>query len=174
MKKIISFITIIFALMGIVVFGEGHTQLLSQIVDYNFFVDNKDTAKILESPLISINDTTYLSVRDAGKIFNKEVTWNGEKQLISMRSLENEMDKIITKTDTAWTIGKAVAKEQFSELITENTKYALLKAETTHDNYTYYFYICFNAPNAEDNTEEVWDNADRTINIHPTGRITIN
>ena len=92
----------------------------AQIVNHQlelYKVRNKE----LINPLLSYNDTTYISIRDMANLFHRRVYWRDKDKSISLYADHEEEHYNIKNPETALAIGKAILYEYFGENINENS-----------------------------------------------------
>lgn len=137
------------------------------IVNYRILLDGNFVDKTLDDPLFSYNDKTYLSIRDAGKLFHKDVKWTESAELITLS--EKKPEKLFVATgQTALTIGKTLAEEHFPDRICSNTRYAVSKMsnEIAGGDTEYSVYVVFDGQgHSEDEIEYIHENVDIKISM---------
>ncbi len=78
---------------------------------------------ILEHPLISYNDHTYMSVRDIGKVFFRNVEWYESHNEIQLQACKGQ--GLLKKTETALKIGRAISEDMYHDKITDDTFFSV-------------------------------------------------
>ena len=92
-------------------------------VDYKLFY-GRERNNDLKHRLLSFNDTTYMSVRDAAAMFGREVMWNPDNKEINIVERYKKED-IIANKETALTMGKALLKEYFADEVKDESVYGV-------------------------------------------------
>lgn len=113
MKKIIVFLLMIFLLILTNTFA---ANINVDIVQRNILYNGKRVNT--EYPILSYDDTTYISLRDVAKMVSKNIRWDGKYNEVSFDSLK--IDSIKNK-ETGEMIGKAILKEFYLDKITDRT-----------------------------------------------------
>lgn len=119
----------------------------------------------LYSPLINVDGSTYMSVRDFGRYSNMDVLWNETNNKITMQS----NNSISIKSDTALAIGKALIQDIYKEQLTDSTKYMIIESIANRIEAKPYFtiYACFNPQEEIDNDiNKMYSVADVRIRFH--------
>lgn len=143
-------------------------------VDYPLIYGRERNSELMH-PLLSFNDTTYMSVRDFAKMFGREVIWEEEDKSILIVE-RNEREDIIKDTDTALAMGKAILNEYFGESIGPDAIYSAIYTEGG----LYYMNLWLVSVIYEPDEKEYSDldialEADAHVDIEPTsGRFMIN
>lgn len=103
--KIVSVLSA--AIFMIPVISSAQNELNAIISENNLY--ERFTKVSLEYPLLTYEDTTYMAVRDAGKMFGRDVSWNSDEQSITIES--NHDKRVIDSDETAMVMGKALLLE---------------------------------------------------------------
>lgn len=111
-------------------------DIKAYIVTHEIILENNSVNDILSNPILSYQDTTYLSIRDIAKIFNKQVEWDEGKNKVILNDMnkEEKMQPVIQDSNTALAIGEAIICQFFSEKVCDNTRYNVSKAQADHKN----------------------------------------
>ncbi len=166
MKKIVLAISLVSLLTVSTVFGKAVQEIRGVIVDYTVNIDGGIWNRSLKNPLISYNDTTYVSIRDAMERFDRKVDWDGENEVINI--MANDLNEIIVNNETAMLITQSILKENYSERINETTKYALVSMDADHieSEKIFVLYAVFDGEGYdEDKPKEIVENADIKITL---------
>ncbi len=118
----------------------------------------------LYHPLINVDGSNYMSVRDFGRYFNMDVSWNENNNQITMQSNNH----ISIEGDTALIIGKAIIQDIYKEQLTEDTQYMLIKSIADRIEARPYFtiYVCFDPKAKIDDFNKMYEMADVCIKFH--------
>lgn len=108
-------ITIVTAIVLIaVVSASSFESLTAHVAQFGVFVNGEE--RIFENPIVTINDRTYVPLREIGEVLGMDVEWDGENRKIIINSLqmptaqdeeintlyEFEQDNNIKKWDTLY------------------------------------------------------------------------
>ena len=86
-------ITIVILLVSIsAVFAASLTPLLANIVQYNIVVNGEE--KKFNDPVVTINDRTYIPLREAGEILGMDVEWSEETKTVTMNTKKQQESKL--------------------------------------------------------------------------------
>lgn len=93
MKKIkIIFCFIISAMVcTTIIFANDLNQLVAEVVQYDILINGEE--KEFQLPIVTIDDRTYIPLREAGGIFGMSVDWVEETQTVIMNN-ENHDEKL--------------------------------------------------------------------------------
>ena len=81
MKKSMTYITVLAILvLSFVGFAFSNQELLAQVVSFKVFVNSEE--KTFKKPVVVIDGSTYISLREAGETLGMEVDWDGENDKI--------------------------------------------------------------------------------------------
>ena len=194
MKRNIILSAVLCFVLGVTVFAIETDYIQASIVDYKIFISGAGYINdSLQDSLISYNDRTYISIRDIGNFFNKNVNWDEKDKTISLYPIKNA-PAVIKKPETALTIGKAITEEYCADRIDVNTMYHVGYTKTGLQREDFYcVYVMFNPPKDKEHLSKEYDlvnehsllenndnlyifnNSDVQVEISPTnGSFTIN
>lgn len=115
MRKLLFCVSIILLCISTVITAdEIHTEIIQRNIIYD--------ARLVDTqyPLLSYNDTTYIAVRDVGKLISRKVRQEENYNRICFDSFKIQA---IKNDETGEAIAKAIVKEFYGDKITENTIY---------------------------------------------------
>lgn len=119
----------------------------------------------LYNPLINVDGSTYMSLRDFGRYSNMDVSWNEDNKKITMKSNNH----ISIEKDTALTIGKAIIQDIYRERLTEDTEYVIVEslANRIEAKPCFAIYVCFDPKDAiGEDLNKMYEIADVCIRFH--------
>jgi len=91
-KKTIAALSIIGAIfISLVVFASDINQLIANVVQYKVLVNGEE--KSFTSPIVTINDRTYIPLREVGETLGMDVKWLEENQTILLSQSQSEGNK---------------------------------------------------------------------------------
>jgi len=82
-KRIIIFgivVTISFIALIATVLASNTASLIAQVVQFRVFVNGEE--RTFENPIVTINDRTYIPLREISEVLGMDVVWDGENQKI--------------------------------------------------------------------------------------------
>ena len=129
----------------------------------------------LINPLISYNDTTYISIRDMANFLHRRVYWDDEKNSISLYADHDEEHYNIKNPETALAIGKAILYEYFGEKINENSviRVTFTGSGLWDDNH-WRVSVIYNPERDDIDDEYIVLNSDAYVGINPiTGQFKV-
>lgn len=125
----------------------GKESIQAFIAECKLYYQKGRIDKLLEQPLISYNDYTYISLRDVSRLLSREVCWDAQEDEITLQQADYEQ-YMIQKKETALEIGKAILQEHYTGMVNEGTIYFvgyLVPTASWADNY-YVIDAMFNPP----------------------------
>lgn len=125
MKKIAVCICVFCMLIGTNILA---STIQVDILQRNIIYEGKKVAT--KYPILSYNDTTYISLRDVAKMISKNIRWESKYNKVIFESAKIDA---IKKEETGEAIGKAIVKEFYSDRITKNTIYRVGQASQSLD-----------------------------------------
>lgn len=167
-KSMIAIGMVLCFTIGLMVSAVGNEFINVKLVDYEIRCGGLPINDDLQAPLLSYEDRTYMSVRDVAAMIARDVQWNENDEKITFIQHKQE-HRLIQKEETALAIGKAVAKEYYSEYINENTKYMVKLLESGPTGIDYYaVFIMFNPPkDREIDLIEMANECDVSVDVGP-------
>ena len=90
MKKIIIISSAIFVaiITSIVGLANSEQEILAKIESFKIFVNGSE--KVFQKPIVTINDNTYIPLREAAESLGMEVNWNDKSQTITINKINDE------------------------------------------------------------------------------------
>lgn len=130
MKKKFAMLLVIILLLSISInmFAAEENNIVAKIVNPNIFITGTPANNLVDNPIISYNDRTYISIRDLAKFFGCNVLWN--ERTGSIHVLYESKEDIIKSTTTASQIAIAMLKQNYPLQVTESTKYYTYRADS--------------------------------------------
>lgn len=92
MKKKALILLPLIVLLTVVVFADNISQLLAYIVPYKVIVNGEE--KKFDSPVVTINDRTYIPLREAGETLGMDVEWSEETKTVTMNTKKQQESKL--------------------------------------------------------------------------------
>jgi hypothetical protein len=87
-RKIIVLGSIIVIVAFLCAFAQSASQLLAQIVHFQIIVDG--TEKFFSLPIVTINDRTYIPLREMAETLGMNAEWDGETKIIEITTKKQE------------------------------------------------------------------------------------
>ena len=93
MKKTLIIIGTIIAMLttvAVIAYASGNTTLTAHVVQFKIFVNGEE--QNFESPVVMIDNRTYIPLREVGEVLGMNVEWCGDNQEISISSPQETED----------------------------------------------------------------------------------
>ncbi len=177
MKKILFITLLIMLVLTGAVSAKKESDDICILEGRTIILNNRTLdSQVLNLPLISVNNTTYLSVKDMAVIMGRDAEWYEQVNSVQLvqpieiiKDKEGKMisiiyDYFIKNEDTALKIGKAVAMENF-ELQPKNTSFYCTKA--AHMDHFYITWIDADFFGKSDDVSDCFENCDYVVYIDP-------
>lgn len=102
MKKIITVVIILFVCMAsCVTFALSDREIIAQLERFNIYING--TKKEFTNPIVSIDDKTYVSIREMAEMLGMEVIWNENEQSVMLKSVDgNEVSLFPFEEQGLW------------------------------------------------------------------------